>query len=46
MQKQQALNCNSEAAGATLKCRISRYYTVMHKLQGLHCTVEVAGATL
>jgi hypothetical protein len=46
MQEKQALHCNAEAAGATQKCRISRYYTVVHKLQVLLCNAEVAGAKL
>jgi hypothetical protein len=37
MQKQQALNCNAEAAGATF---------VMQKQQALHGNAEAAGATL
>jgi hypothetical protein len=46
MQKQQALQCNEEVAGATLKCRSSRRYTVMQKQQALQCNTEAAGATL
>jgi hypothetical protein len=46
MQKQQAVNCNAEAAGATMKCRSSRRYIVMQKLKALHCNEKVAGATM
>jgi hypothetical protein len=46
MQKQQALHCNAEVAGAKLKCRNSRNYTVMQKYHAPHCNADVAGATL
>jgi hypothetical protein len=46
MQKEQAQNCNEEAAGTTLKCRSSRFYTVMQKQQALNYNAEVEGATL
>jgi hypothetical protein len=46
MQKQQALHCNAEVAGATLLYRSSRRYIVMQKQQVLHSNAEAAGATL
>jgi hypothetical protein len=46
MQKKQALHSNTEVAGATLKLRSSRRYTVMQKQQEQHCNAETAGATL
>jgi hypothetical protein len=46
MQKQQALHCNEEAAGAILQCRSSRGYTLMQKQQALHGYAEAAGVKL
>jgi hypothetical protein len=46
MQKQQAQQCNAEAAGAKLQCRSSKRYTVLQNQQALYCNEEVAGATL
>jgi hypothetical protein len=46
MQKQQDLHGNAEVAGATLKCRSSRRYTVMQKQQALHCNAKAAGANI
>jgi hypothetical protein len=46
MQNQQALHCNAEAAGATLKRKSSRRYIVMQKQYSLKRNTEVAGATL
>jgi hypothetical protein len=46
MQKQQALHCNAEAAGAILQCRSSKSYNQMQKQQALHGYAEVAGDTL
>jgi hypothetical protein len=46
MQKQQALNCNAEVAGASLQFRSSTHYTVMQKQQALRCNAEVAEQAL
>jgi hypothetical protein len=46
MQNQLALHCSAEAAGAKMKCRGSRRYTVMKKKQVLQSNAEVAGPTL
>jgi hypothetical protein len=46
MQKQQALNTNTEVAGATQYCSSSMQYTVMQKQQVLQCNAQVSGVTL
>jgi hypothetical protein len=46
MLKQQALHCKAEEAGANMKCRSSRRYSVMQKQQVQHCDTEARGATL
>jgi hypothetical protein len=46
MQKQQALQCNAEAAGATQKSRSRRRNIVMQKQQALHCNTEAAGTIM
>jgi hypothetical protein len=46
MQMQQTLKWKAEVAGATLKCKSNRRYTVMQKQQAQHCNGEAVGANM